>query len=137
MTGACGFMKRKTAAPTASINNQFINASGSTTANATARYRINSTGIAEQKQGGAAYATLETWLLSGTAAGHSVRFTNTNGTPPTAGTMGVFTAITAAQEISYARSTAGVSQSINTVEIRNDSTLQIVSATITLESERI
>jgi hypothetical protein len=136
MTGACGFMKRKTAAPTASINNQFVGASGSTTAAATARYRVNTTGVVEGKEGSAAYTTLETWLLSGTAAGHSVRFTNTNGVAPT-GTLGVFTAITAAQEITYARGGLGVSQSINTVEIRNDSTLQIVSATITLESERI
>ena len=140
MTGACGIMKKRTAAPRVQLTNQFIGASGSTAAAATARYRLNSTGIAEQKQGSAAYATLETWLLTGLNSDYEAQLAveSTSGTAgTTTGAGATWLLLSTAREVTFAMTGATSTGQVNIrVKIRDKTTLvELVNALITLESE--
>lgn len=101
---------------------------------ATAGYRLNSTGIAEQREGGS-YSTLETWIAIGSASSYECRATVTFGAL-TSGTADTWLNLGSSREWYVQRSTSGSSDCIIIVEIRNASTLAVVS-TATIEMSAI
>lgn len=102
---------------------------------ATAGYRVNTSGIAE-KRDGASYTTLETWLSFGSASSYEVRATVTSGAV-TSGTTGSWLALSSSQEWLVQRGTVGISNAVLTIEIRNATSLVVVdSADVDLEAER-
>lgn len=102
---------------------------------ATAGYRLNTSGIAEGREG-ASYSTLETWLAFGTASNYECRATVVFGTL-TSGTSGAWLSLGSSQEWSITQVGVGTNTCEITIEIRNASTLVVLdSATITLEADR-
>ena len=117
------------------INGQSIFRSSSL--NATAGYRVNTSGIAEQLLG-TSYTTLETWLTSGyTASNYEVRATLQSGTTPS-GTLGSWLALSSSREWSLNAVVPGTTVDCTLlIEIRNATTLVVVdSASIDLTSEK-
>lgn len=124
------------AAGGAAITDQYVRQTGSVGLQ-TAGYRINSSGDAEALNK-TTYSTLETWLLSGSAADYDVRFTHIDGPVPD-GDFGAWLNIAAPAEISITSVAEGEVQ-ISRVFVElaaAGSGVAFDSATITLQSERI
>lgn len=102
---------------------------------AIAGYRLNSSGVVEQRMGGS-YSTLETWLGAYTNSGYEVRATLLSGTIGI-GTFGSWLNLGTSREWATT-STSGFLAGEMLIEIRNATTLVVVdSANIQLEAQEV
>ena len=123
--------------PTVNITDQSINVTRSS-APSTAGYRLNSSGIAESLSN-LAYATLETWLLSGAASDYEVRVTLSSGTL-SSGTTGTWQSLGTSRSwtVVAGNSYPEFAEAEIVVEIRDATTLMTLdTATINLQAERV
>lgn len=99
---------------------------------ASTAYFLNSTGSEASLPAG---QVSNTWLLSGIASDYEVRATLTSGSL-TSGTTGTWLSLGTSRSWTRDRNTAGVSQAVMTIEIRNATTLVVLdSASVTLTAE--
>lgn len=102
---------------------------------ATAGYRLNTSGAAEQHLG-PSYSTIESWLPFGTPGDYECRATLNSGTL-SAGTTGSWLALSSSREWNCVQSIVGTNAATITVEIRVSATGVVLdSATIDLTAER-
>lgn len=134
------FMAQSSAAATVAIADKNVLKAGINAANSTAGVRYNATGVSEARTG-TAYASYETWLLSGAASDYDIRVTLASGTSPNlvnAG-MNVWLNLGTSREWSLQDTDGGAAGGVTcalTVEIRNASTLAVLdTASVTLDSD--
>lgn len=104
---------------------------------ATAGYRLNTSGVAEELVN-AAYTTLETWLVMGSSASYEARATLNSGSLAS-GTTGTWLALSSSREWKVTDSVFDLNpvEAEILVEIRNATTLAVIdSATVALSAER-
>lgn len=122
------------------LNDQSVDAAGSTTGGATARARLTSSGLQQSKVGTASYVTDNTWLNGGAASLFDVRFTISSevGSGGMTGTFGSWLGLGADREVSALASGPGqVYSAAILIEVRANSTGTVIaSSTANLDSER-
>lgn len=128
--------------PLALITDQVISSAGTSLLASTSRYKLNTSGIVEKREGTLPYETLETWLLSGAASDYEVRATDMGtitGLGSPSGTTGVWLSLGTSREWSLSVPNSGEQDTwLLFIEIRTVSdNVVVTSANITLDSERI
>lgn len=119
------------------INDQAIYRAATTAT--TAGYRLNTSGVAEKREG-ATYTTLETWLISGyTSSDYEARATLLSGDALSSGTLNSWLALSSSREWQQQApgGGSGITYTSNLlIEIRNTTTGVVVdTAVVTLTSE--
>lgn len=97
MVGMAQVMAASLMPKLAAITDQNISRLGGTIANSVAGYRLNTSGIAEQRLG-ATYSTIETWLLSGASSAYQSKATLLSGTAPTTGNLNTLEVLSTSRE---------------------------------------
>ncbi len=132
IAAVCGIAVEVAPALSVSITDQGVSSAGAGVT--TASYTIDSTGVVASHLG-----TLETWLLSGSAADFDVRATLNSGTSP-AGTLGTWLNCGTDRTWSLTDVVADGSELICaiTIEIRNATTLAVLdTAIVDIIAERV
>lgn len=122
----------------AALTGHSVLASGGTSGASTARYYVDSDGFIYTKQGTAAIAQQEQWLLGGTNSDYQVRFTQTGSTGSGSlnGTLNTWLGLGADQEINTTTTSGNTYEAYVTVEIREAASGTVLgSANIALSSD--
>lgn len=118
----------------ASISSRTVSKIVASGFSATATYQLNNNGNVYNHGG----VNLETWLDSGVNTNFDVRATLASGDALTSGTLGTWQALSTTREWSLTAAVDLTKSSTLTVEIRNSSTLAVLTtATINLSAESI
>lgn len=97
MVGSVQAMMAAPIAQLAAITGQNISKLGGTIGNSVAGYRLNTSGIAEKRLG-AAYSTIETWLLVGASSAYQCKATLLSGDAPTTGNLDTLEVLSTSRE---------------------------------------